>query len=50
MYYTYIIQSQKNGKFYIDSCHNVDSRIERQNADAFLITLLDKFIRLTLLD
>ena len=50
MYYTYIIQSQKNGRFYIGSCHNIDRRIERHNAGAFLITLLDKFIRLTLLD
>ena len=34
MYYTYIIQSQKNGRFYIGSCHNIDIRIERHNAGA----------------
>ena len=34
MYYTYIIQSQKNGRFYIGSCHDIDVRIERHNAGA----------------
>ena len=34
MYYTYIIQSQKNGRFYIGSCQNIDIRIERHNAGA----------------
>ena len=34
MYYTYIIQSQKNGRFYIGSCHDIDIRIERHNAGA----------------
>ncbi|NLC49974.1 MAG: GIY-YIG nuclease family protein [Bacteroidales bacterium] len=34
MYYTYIIQSQKNGRFYIGSCLEVDIRIERHNAGA----------------
>lgn len=34
MYYTYIIQSQKNGGFYIGSCHDIDIRIERHNAGA----------------
>lgn len=34
MYFTYIIQSQKNGRFYIGSCHNIDRRIERHNAGA----------------
>ena len=34
MYYTYIIQSQKNGRFYIGSCQDIDKRIERHNAGA----------------
>ena len=34
MYYTYIIQSQKNGMFYIGSCQDIDKRIERHNAGA----------------
>ena len=34
MYYTYIIQSQKNGRFYIGSCHDIDIRIRRHNAGA----------------
>ncbi len=34
MYYTYIIQSQKSGRFYIGSCHDIDIRIERHNAGA----------------
>ena len=34
MYYTYIIQSQKNDRFYIGSCHDIDIRIERHNAGA----------------
>ena len=34
MYYTYIIQSQKNSRFYIGSCHDIDIRIERHNAGA----------------
>ena len=34
MYYTYIIQSQKNGKFYTGSCQDIQIRIERHNAGA----------------
>ena len=34
MYYTYIIQSQKNDRFYIGSCHDIDIRIIRHNAGA----------------
>ena len=34
MYYIYIIQSLKNGKFYIGSCQNIDIRLERHNAGA----------------
>ncbi len=34
MYYTYIIQSKKSGRFYIGSCQNIDKRIERHNAGA----------------
>ena len=34
MYCTYIIQSQKNGKYYTGSCHDIEKRIERHNAGA----------------
>ncbi len=34
MFYTYIIQSQKNGKYYTGSCSDIDIRIERHNAGA----------------
>ena len=34
MYYTYIIQSEKNGRFYIGSCRDIDIRIGRHNAGA----------------
>ena len=34
MFYTYIIQSQKNDRFYIGSCQDIDIRIERHNAGA----------------
>ena len=34
MYYAYILQSQKNGRFYIGSCHDIDKRLERHNAGA----------------
>ena len=34
MFYTYIIQSQKNGRFYTGSCSDIDIRIERHNAGA----------------
>ncbi len=34
MYYTYILKSKKNGKFYIGSCEHIDSRLERHNAGA----------------
>ena len=34
MYHTYIIQSQKNGRFYIGSCLDIEIRIERHNAGA----------------
>ncbi len=34
MFYTYIIQSQKNGKYYTGSCSDIDLRIERHNAGA----------------
>ncbi len=42
MYYTYIIQSQKNGRFYIGSCHDIDVRIERHNAGATPSTKLGR--------
>ena len=34
MFYTYIIQSQMNGKYYTGSCSNIDERIKRHNAGA----------------
>ena len=34
MFYTYILQSQKNSKFYIGSCQNIDIRLDRHNAGA----------------
>ena len=34
MYYTYIIQSQKDVKYYTGSCHDIDIRIKRHNAGA----------------
>ena len=34
MCYTYIIQSQTNGKYYTGSCKDIDIRIERHNAGA----------------
>ena len=34
MYYTYIIQSQKNGKYYTGICQDINIRIERHNAGA----------------
>ena len=34
MYYTYILQSQKNGKYYTGSCQVIDMRLERHNAGA----------------
>ena len=34
MYYIYIIQSQKNSKYYTGSCHDIDLRVERHNAGA----------------
>ena len=34
MYYTYIIQSQKNGKYYTGSCGDIAERIKRHNAGA----------------
>ncbi len=34
MYFTYILQSQKNGKYYIGSCQNINERITRHNAGA----------------
>ena len=34
MYYTYIIQSQTNSKYYTGSCQDIDIRIERHNAGA----------------
>ena len=42
MYYTYIIQSQKNRRFYIGSCHDIDVRIERHNAGATPSTKLGR--------
>ena len=34
MFFTYIIQSQKNGKYYTGSCSDIDERIKRHNAGA----------------
>ena len=34
MFYTYIIQSQKSGKYYTGSCQDIDIRLERHNAGA----------------
>ena len=34
MYCTYIIQSQKNGKYYTGSCQDINIRIERHNSGA----------------
>ena len=34
MFYTYIIQSQKNGKYYTGSCSDIDERIKRHNEGA----------------
>ena len=34
MYCIYIIQSQKNCKYYTGSCHDIEKRIERHNAGA----------------
>src|SRR5574340_68500 len=32
MFFTYILKSQKDGKYYIGSTQNIDKRIERHNA------------------
>ena len=42
MYYTYIIQSQKSGKFYIGSCQNIEVRLYRHNAGATFSTKLGR--------
>ena len=34
MYHTYIIQSQKTGRYYTGSCHDLDIRIKRHNDGA----------------
>lgn len=34
MFYLYILQSEKNGKFYIGSCEDIDARLVRHNAGA----------------
>ena len=34
MFYTYIIQIQNNGRFYIGSCQDIEIRIGRHNAGA----------------
>ena len=34
MFYIYIIQSQKTGRYYTGSCHDLDIRIERHNDGA----------------
>ena len=34
MYHTYIIQSEKNGRFYIGNCRDINIRIGRHNAGA----------------
>ena len=33
-YYTYILQSEINGRFYIGSCSDVEKRLQRHNAGA----------------
>ncbi len=38
MYYTYILQSKKSGKFYIGSCQNIEVRLDRHNAGATFST------------
>ena len=32
MYYTYILKSQRNGRYYIGSTDNLDERLKRHNA------------------
>lgn len=32
MFYTYILQSERNGRYYIGSTGNLDSRLKRHNA------------------
>jgi len=32
MYYTYILQSVKNGRYYIGSCANVPARLKQHNS------------------
>lgn len=34
MFYLYILQSEKNGRFYIGSCEDIDARLARHNAGA----------------
>jgi len=34
MFYLYILQSEKNGRFYIGSCEDVKARLARHNAGA----------------
>jgi putative endonuclease len=32
MFYTYIIQSEKSGRYYIGHTENIEARLERHNA------------------
>lgn len=38
MFYTYILQSEKNGRYYVGSCNDVNERLKRHNNGSVLST------------
>lgn len=42
MYYVYILQSEKNRKYYVGSCENVEERYVRHNTGRVSVTRLGR--------
>jgi putative endonuclease len=38
MFYTYILQSDKNGRYYVGSCEDMENRLKRHNNGLVLST------------